>query len=630
MTRPIHARVGRQPADGTPQIPVTNPFISDDLAHILASRPDPDAPFSFAFNTGRVALAKYDFNYQLNDMLAGVTGDVGFKDWTFDLYASSGKMKAREQRFGFIDYESWEMLVNAPDGGESVCPGGFNPFAHEMVSEHPEQQACLDLLEHDLAESTDIEQDVIEGVLQGAVMQLPAGEMRFAAGLTYREQSYDYQPAEGAIRNQTMPNQPTSPTGGAYDVFEVFGEVNVPLLHELPMMEELSVGLAYRYSDYNLIGGINTYKGSVNWQLNDSFRIRSGQQRAIRAPALGELYRPSERASSGIGPTSQGGGDPCDYQGRLRDPAQNPNAAQVRELCLQQGVPEQVIDIYTFSGSSVSGVASGNEDLEEETADTFTAGIVWQSGLDQPMLQNMQIALDYYDIEIDDAIGELTAAVGLSRCFNEDGQSNPSYDSNNFFCRLTTRTVDGGVQTQLEPTLNLGAYQTSGVDLQLDWGFALEDAGMDVPGAMNLSLLVAHIMTHEIQNLEGEPFTDYAGTIGNNQIDSGAISHPEWRVYMNLGYSRGPLDVSMQYQWIDSMYHADDAGTGERNRAGVVSRQYVDLHGSWAFSEATEVSVGVLNVFDTEPPMWEAEGFTDLALYDRLGRRFFLQASHRF
>lgn len=617
-------------ADGTPQIPATNPFISPDLAHILASRPDPDAPFTFASNTGRVALAEYDFNYQLNDVLIGLAGDLGFRDWTFDVYASHGKMKAREQRFGFIDYEAWQMLVNAPDGGESVCPGGFNPFAHEMMSQHPEQQACYDLLAHDLSESTDIEQNVIEGVIQGALMDLPAGEMRFAAGLTYREQSYDYQPDEGAIREATMPNQPTSPTGGGYDVFEVFGEVNVPVIGGLPLVEQLAVGLAYRYSDYNLIGSIDTYKVSLDWQISDSFRIRSSQQQAIRAPALGELYRPAERSSSGIGPTSQGGGDPCDYQGRLRDPSINPNHELVRQLCLQQGVPEQVIDIYTFSGSSVSGVASGNENLQEETADTFTAGVVWQSGFDAPMLQNMQLAVDYYDIEIEDAIGILSASVGLSRCFNEDGQSNPSYDPSSFFCQLTTRTVDGGVRTQLEPTLNLGAYKTSGVDVQFDWDFALQDAGLDAPGAMRMSVIVAHIMSQKIQNLEGEPFTDYAGTIGNSQIDSGAISHPEWRANVNVGYNYGPFDVSMQYQWIDSMYHASDAGTGERNRPGVSSRQYVDLLGSWNISDTTKVSVGVLNLFDKEPPLWTADGFTDLALYDKLQRRYFLRASHRF
>lgn len=614
--------------DGTPQIPITNPFIPPDLAYIMASRPDPDAPIFFDSNTGRVAKAEYDNNYQMNDILIGVRGELPYSDWTFDLYGSHGKLRATEIRSGFIDYDGWLTLVNAPDGGQSVCPGGFNPFAIEMMSQRPEQDACFRMLNHTLQELTTIEQNVIEGVIQGGLMELPAGQIRFAAGATYREQSYDYQPSEGRIREQTMPNQPTDVTGGGYDVWEVFGEVDVPLLSGLPLVDYLATGLAYRHSDYSLAGAVDTYKLSLDWRVNDSIRLRASQQRAIRAPALGELYRPAERASASVGPTSSGAGDPCDSVGRLRDPAFNPNHEQVRQLCLLQGVPEPVIDLYRFSGSSVSGVASGNTALEEETADTFTAGIIWQSTFDAPLLQDLSIAIDYYDIEVEDAIGVLTARVGMNRCFNADGVSNPTYDPNNFFCQLTTRNAEGRVQTQLQPTLNLGGYKTSGVDLQVDWRFALQDLGFESPASMGFKLILAHLISQEIQNLPDEPFTDYAGTIGNAQIDPGAISNPEWRAHLHVNYAHGPFDLAMRYQWIDSMTHASDAGQSNSTLPGVSSRSYVDLLGTWTLSDATRIRVGVTNLFDREPPVWEREGSTDLAMYDLMQRRYFVSVSH--
>jgi iron complex outermembrane recepter protein len=95
-------------------------------------------------------------------------------------------------------------------------------------------------------------------------------------------------------------------------------------------------------------------------------------------------------------------------------------------------------------------------------------------------------------------------------------------------------------------------------------------------------------------------------------------------------YAHGPFELAVRYQWIDSMFHASDAGTGERNQPGVASRQYVDMLGSWNVTDATRVSFGITNLFDKEPPEWEADGFTDTALYDILGRRYFMSLSHRF
>lgn len=615
--------------DGTPSLPVTNPFIPDDLAFLLASRANPDANFSFPHTTGRISDSLYQNSANVSDVMIGLSGNVGYKDWTWDFYASRGRTENTEVLSGFVDYESWKMLVNAPDGGRSVCPGGFNPFAIEMLSQQPEQEACYRLLNRTLQERTVLDQDVVEGVMQGAMFDLPAGEVRFAAGLSYREQSYDYRPPEEKIRSEVMPDQPTDVTGGSYDVYELFGEVNVPIVAGLTGVDHLGVGLAYRYSDYNLVGGINTYKTSLDWRVNDSFRVRASQQRAIRAPALGELYRPAERGSAGLGSTTLGGGDPCDTVGALRDPALNANHEQVRQLCLQQGVPESVIDLFRFSGSSVSGVAEGNTDLKEETSDTLTAGLVWSSNFSQPLLRNLQASIDYFDIQIDDAVGVVTASVGMQRCFNADGVSNPTYDPNNWFCQLTTRDENGSVDTQLQPTLNLASYKTSGVDMLVDWGFDLVDLGLNVEGSMNFNLVVSHLLSKEIQNLADEPYTDYAGTIGNAQIDAGSISSPDWRVNLNTGFNKGPYDVSLRYRWVDSMKHSAGAG-GSTSQPGVTSRQYFDLLGAWHPLDSTTIRFGVTNLFDKEPPEWTGAGATDLAIYDLMQRRYFMGVTHRF
>jgi outer membrane receptor protein involved in Fe transport len=612
------------------QIPLSNPFVSADLRAIAASRPNPTAPLNFTFNTSRLGRTAYDFSYDLNEFLGGVRGKLPYRDLSWDAYASYGTTKATEATSGFVDINAWNTLINAADGGASICPGGFNPFLPADLEVTPGQAGCFNYLNRTVREKTDLTQQVVEGTLQGGLFDLPAGELRFAAGGGYRRSTYTYEPANERANGTVWPVQLTGASAGAYNVTEFFGELFIPVVRDLPLIKELNVDVAYRYSDYNLIGGVNTYKASVDWRLVDSLRVRGGYQRAIRAPSLAELFSPPERASSGLASTASGGGDPCDYQGRLRNPGLNPNADKVRALCIAQGVNASIVDIYRFVGSSVSGVNAGNTTLKQESTDTFTAGIVWQSGFKHPLLRRLSASVDFYDIKVDNAIGVITSSVGLNRCFNSDGASNPNYDPTNYYCTLTTRNSNGGIETQQQPTLNLAKYETSGLDFQADWRIDLEDTVLPAPGAVTVNLIVSKLLSYKIQNIADAPFVDYKGTIGNGQIDSGAISFPEWKVAASATYTLGKLDVTALYRWYDSMTNAVDAGTSAVTSRGVAIRQYVDLTAAYRLNDKTVLRAGVQNVFDQEPPVWTGAGATDLGLYDLVQRRFFVGVKRRF
>jgi iron complex outermembrane receptor protein len=304
-------------------IPVTNPFIPADMRTILASRANPTAPVGFTFSTGRLGRTNYDFSYGIDDFLVGAKGALPGRDLTWDVHASYGETNAEESSSGWINVAAWNTLVNAADGGASICAGGFNPFLPSMLSADPAQAACYDYLNRNLQERTEFTQEIVEASLQGGLIDLPAGEMRFAAGAGYRRATYDYDPPEQRVRQEVWPTQPTGPSEGDYDVYEVFGELFLPLLRDLPLIEELNLDVAYRLSDYNLVGKVDTYKASLDWAAAPGLRFRGSYQRAIRAPSLGELYAPPERASAAVGPTNSGGGDPCDSQGRLRNPSVN-------------------------------------------------------------------------------------------------------------------------------------------------------------------------------------------------------------------------------------------------------------------------------------------------------------------
>lgn len=611
-------------------IPLSNPFVPDTLRQIAASRPNPNAPLNFTFSTSRVGRTNYDYDNQINEFLVGLRGDIPSLGWTWDVYASRGRTLTTEAASGFINIAAWQALVNAPDGGASICPGGFNPFAQTSLETTAGQEACHRHLNRNLSEKTVLKQQVFEGTLQGGLFDLPGGEVRFAAGVGYRKPTYSYTPDEQRIRSEVYPIQPTGPAGGSYHVKEVFAELFVPVLRDVPFIEELNFGAAYRYSDYSTIGGVSTYKGNVDWAVGEGFRLRGSYQRAIRAPSLGELYAPPERASTLIGSITTGGGDPCAFNSTYRTGATATNAAQVRALCIAQGIAPAVIDIFSFAGSSVPGQASGNLNLREETADTYTLGAVWQSRSSSPLLKRLSASIDYYNIDVKDAVGTITAQVALSRCFNGDGISNPGYDVNNFFCSQTTRGANGSIELQLQPTLNLAAYQVSGIDFQLDYGFALDDIGIGGGGGLSFNAILSYLDNYKIQNLEGAPFLDFAGTIGNSQIDAGAYAFPKWKLNLSATYEVGPVQFTATYRWIDKLSHYSDVGVANPSRPGSAAIDYVDLTARVAVTNNLQLRLGVQNLFDTEPPVWVGQGNTDYGLYDIVQRRYFVGLRQRF
>ncbi|MGA0607840.1 TonB-dependent receptor domain-containing protein [Phenylobacterium sp. VNQ135] len=602
-------------------LPVTNPFLPADLRTIIASRPRPNEPLLIYFNQGRFVREAYEQTYNVGQVLGGLTGKLPALEGSWDVYASYGRTEQNQTRSGYVDRAAYLSLVNAPDGGVSICEGGLNPLALA-----PPSAACLKYLVRDIHETSTFEQTVVEGTAQGRLFALPAGDVRFAAGASYRKNSYDFNPDAQRVSASVLGVALTNPTQGSVTAKELFAELLVPVVRDLPLVQSLELDLAYRYSHYDTVGGVHTYKASGDWEITDWLRARGGYQRAIRAPAVGELFQPSEQASATVGRTAAGQGDPCDITSVYRTGA---NAAQIRALCIANGVPATVIDNHRFTGSAVSAFVSGNRDLTEEVADTYTAGLVFRPG-DLPFIHGLQASADYYSVSIRDAIGLITGDVIVRRCFNGDG-SNPTYDPNNYYCGLINRSTSGAFATLTTPLLNLAGYKTSGIDFQLDATTRAEDFGLDERfGELSVNFVLSWMDTYKIQSLAGAAYFDYAGTIGNAQISADAISHPEWKVSSTFTYRVGDARLALRWRWIDAMGNSGNVGAAAATAPGVKSRSYFDLNGRYRLRENIEFRAGVLNLADTQPPEWTGEGATDFAIYDVLGRRYYAGVNIKF
>ncbi|TXC70602.1 TonB-dependent receptor [Sphingomonas ginsenosidivorax] len=611
-------------------VPTTNPFITPAFRSILASRPTPNAPFTFYKALSILGPRIQTYEYDVYQITAGLSGKIGVRDWTWDLYANTSRAKFDNSQTGGASAGAVSRLLNSPTGGTELCAGGFNPFGNVTPS-----QECIAYISRRTLNTNELKQRTVEGNIQGGLARLPAGELRFAVGADYRENSYAFQPDS----QLSLPDGTSDILGysvlraasGKVKVGEAYGELLVPLLHDIPLIQQFDLDLGYRYSNYNSVGGVHAYKADANWQVFDALRLRGGYNRAIRAPSVGELYAPVSTGSVAIGSpaATTSTGDPCDVRSSYRVGA---NGTQVRALCLAQGIPTAIIDSYQLGTAQVFALTGGNPDLQEEIADTYSAGGVIQSPFSSPVFRNMSLSVDYYRIGIKQAVGPLSIAQAFQFCFNSGG-NNPTYAASNYYCSLISRNTGNGVPVNpLQPLLNLGTFKVRGIDVQFDWKVNLSDIGLGGnAGTIALNTAVSYLESFKIQALPGAPSYDYAGSIGTGVETTAGLAHPEWKSVTSFSYSVGGATLGVRWRYIDNMIASAKVVNPASTTRGVDAYNVFDLNARFETGEKTEFRMGVTNAFNKKPPqVGDTEANYDAQNYDVIGRYFFLGITKKF
>ncbi|MEG2731631.1 TonB-dependent receptor domain-containing protein, partial [Brevundimonas sp.] len=510
------------------------------------------------------------------------------------------------------------------------------PFGENAVSAE-----CLSYIGRTSRTVTTVDQSVIEGTLQGKAFDLPAGEVLVALGVQYRENGYQYasDPSLARINPRTphlgadgLPDGGTiggveiagfnaaDSVNGRVNNIDLFGEALIPVLSNLPFISSLDLTLGYRYSDYSSIGGTTAYRADIDWEIVNGLRVRGGFNRAVRAPSIGELYSPASVNFPAIGDASlkAPGGDPCDVGGFYRNGA---DKDKVKALCLAQGLATTVIDTYTFENDQTNGWSGGNIDLEEETADTWSLGLVYQSQFQSPWLGRLSASIDYYSIEIENVIDSISISDALNGCFNGTGE-NPTYDAANSYCQQFSRDPNNGnIIDAIENLDNLGVLKTSGVDLQVDWGIDLVDVGGPDWGTIGVNAVVGWLGSREDSVVAGGALLDRKGTIS----DDFGNTFPEWKSLVSVNWANGPFSATARWRRVGEMTIFGSEDTLE-------ATHYFDLSGSWAVNDVVSLRGGVNNLLDQEPRTWDPgiQANTDPSTYDILGRRYFVGLTAKF
>jgi outer membrane receptor protein involved in Fe transport len=622
------------------------------FAALLDSRPDPSAPWLLNKTLSFMGLGTVEHSNDVWQAMAGLRGDLPATDITWEVYGSHGESELVDKGVsGFASVNRLRELMAAPNYGANfsspvgTCTSGITPFGEQNAAGSLGAQYgdpslptvsddCIDYLNPYWTNYTQIEQDIVEATAQGGLLELPAGEARFAAGIGYRRTALDYDADKAFAPDQNYRSDIAGQFGvqsvsGSDSAKEAYLELLIPLLRELPLIQYLEADIAYRYSDYQRSGGTHTYKADLNWEVFDALRLRGGYQRAVRAPNVYEQFGPPTLVFDAAV-------DPCqaNVTAAYANIPSNPNRTQVQALCrtlMGTGAPpilDPVNDPYglnNFIGSSAGSINSyprGNPDLDPEKADTFTGGAVFSPDWSLPGDANLSLSVDYYDISIKGAIGYIGANLTYQLCFNADGQSNPTYDPTNIYCQTIGRQQEPGTGNPsgvFSLYLNQGSIKTSGIDVQADLDF---DLG---PGRVGLSAIVNYLDSFTRQVGPGAPKLEYAGFTGG---------YFRWKTFTDLSYSLEGATVGTRWRHLPSVTPQDylvSPCTATRCFADTPSYDIFDLYFSARITDMIGLRGGIDNLFDRDPPVVRGvPGFTDPQNYDVIGRRYYLSASVEF
>ena len=604
-----------------------NPHVDPGLAAMIASRPDPSQPLFLFRRMTEVGLRQRTADYDILQVVIGLNGDFdSINDWRFDAYGSWGGVNESRTIRNGVSQIAFEELSLAPDAGASICGGsGMNPFGIGSIS--PD---CADYVRRDGSERTEVRQIVAEASVSGPLFELPAGSAQAAFGVFYKEDQFENLGDESLEGQRIDPvfgftTPDVAGVGGGESIRgttrskEVFGELNVPLLADLPLAQLLEVTLGLRYGDHSNAGAVDAWKAETIWQIKDPLMFRSSYQEAVRAPDFIALFQPQTPQIYEWGFN----GEPCDSTftpfddilGAQQDP-------DVAALCVAQGIPEDELPNFVDTDNTGFGISGGNPDLTEERAKTFTAGIVIRPTWG--IFNGLQASVDYYDIDTRDIVAYI--GFPLYDCF--DRAVNPSLDPNNIFCQQFSRNpTTYQVENIQETAINLAQMSVSGYDFQADIAF---EAG---PGQLRLHGWASYAESATQFAGTGSAVQEFAGkaTPINVTAQSAFFSLvPKWKGTAEASYFIGSYDFIARWRYVGS---AQDERVDD---FGLPARQYFDLTlgftGVNGWLEGLSLRGGINNLMDKEPvvyPSW-VEANTEPSTYDALGRRYFVRLNYLF
>ena len=542
-------------------------------------------------------------------------------NWDAEFYVSYGRTEQNQENTGQINTERAAMALDVevgPDGtlrcvNELARINGCVPF--NVFGEGTISSGAVRYLQAPGNLKTKVEQTIVHLGVSGATpLELPGGAVALAGGLEYREETgAEINP--GFNQTGIGGGNATAPTNGEFDVTEAYAEVSAPVL------SRLTLDAAIRIGDYSTVGEQTTWKVGFDAPVFDALRFRGSFSESVRAPNISELF-------AGAGETFANVQDPCDG-------ITNASTGNIADNCRSIQVIQDRIDTtgaFTLTQEelqSTGGFIGGNPNVNEETAQSYTLGVIWQPGF----LEGFSAAVDYYNIEIDDGIATTSRNTVLDRCYNVS----PS----EFDATCGMGIIPGG---RARRDLRAGAGALTGVDSFESNENRFETEGLDIeirytqdigPGTFDGSIVWNQL-------LKWDEIGIFTGDLDANK---GEILTPDARALTNLRYFVSDWSFNWRLRYWSA---SKDSNTPELQNENscvcalglapsaneVDAYVYHDFSVGWA-SGPFSVRAGINNAFDKKPPklpqitQFGNTGTNTVAeAYDTIGAAWFVQFTY--
>lgn len=539
-------------------------------------------------------------NSRITDQFSlNLTGQLN-DDWSFETFATHGRTRLEQINGNNLIRKNFAQSIDAvkDQNGNIVCrdlaarAAGCVPtsiFGNGAVN-----QAAINWFNTTSTSNSAIEQQVAGGsVSNSALFDLPAGSVGVAGGVEYRHEQSDSMPDAFAATGATFLNA-LQETHGKFNVKEAFGEISVPLLTDLTMVQDLVFDAAVRVADYSTIGNATSWKTGLDWTITDEIRVRSTYSVALRAPNISELYRPLNQT----------------YFSRLQDPCDiryKQNATWTAN-CAALGIPSDFVAKAT--GSSIEGRSGGNQNLRAEESNSHTVGFVYQP----EWIEDFTFTVDYWSIEIDEAINTVSAQDILNKCV--DATTGLSAQ----FCDLIKRDpISHELKLITSTSQNVAAQTAEGVDFEA--GYDLDLLG----GRLKTKLVGTYLGSRKTFSFQNNPsqFEQRAGYEGE----------AEWQENLSLSYSYDAWTASWKTRHINgvSLYTEQELAKNPDPRDLMSYGSYVltDISLGYQFANGLNWSVGIDNLFDRGLPGISTGTSTEGASYDNVGQFFYTTVSYK-
>jgi outer membrane receptor protein involved in Fe transport len=575
-----------------------------------------------------------DLRHTAYRMKIGVRGELS-EGWNYDVYAQYGATIYNENYSNELSVSRVQNALEVTPGGQCVAIN-VDPACvpldifNGIGSITP---AMLNYVRAQGFKTGQTTEQIVSGSVTGDLtswgLQSPWAKtgVGIALGAEYRAEgvvldtSRDFQLND--LYGQGSATLPIPRNG--FNVEEGFGEIRVPIIQDAPLVEDLTFNGGFRHSTYSTAGSVDSYEYGLKWQVTDDFNLRGSVQHAVRAPNVNELFAPQNNVLFG-------GNDPC---------AAGASAVVITN-CHAHGVPNAGSGLLTCPAAQCKVLVGGNVNVVPETSDTKSFGIV----LTPTFFEGFTATVDYFDINVDNAIGAVGPQTILNACYSASATA----ASQAAACPLVapfrnpaTHSITGSGYVFGE-NINTGFVKTDGLDFEANYQADLGDWGMTGAGSLAFAFVGTDLQSLVTETLTGLPTVDCAGLYGA----SCGTPAPKWRHKLRVTWTT-PWDFDLSLNWRHLGEVGLDQNTTQTLLAGIhdpvdaviPAFDYFDLSGTWDVSEGLSLNGGVNNLFDKTPPVVDSNTFsiagppfgngnTFPGVYDSLGRTLFLTLTAKY